>query len=635
MNKSQKRFPLDNIKNLSLDELSALASQIRLRIIDVMSKNGGHLASNLGTVELTLGLHYVFNSPEDRFIFDVSHQTYTHKLLTGRDNDLFDKIRKTGGLSGFAHPEESPHDHFYAGHAGTALSLALGLAKARDLAKSEEHIIPVIGDATLTCGLSLEALNNMKRDLGKFVVILNDNAMSISKNVGGITSILSRLLSNPTTSRVARELDMLISTIPLCGNMLAKKSQQFGASLKNLVSPAPFFQQFGLSYIGPVDGHDIKKVVAVLNAVKDLPMPAVIHFYTTKGHGVKAAEDDPIAFHGVKPFDPKTCKFHPNPSSKPTFPKLFGKQIVQMAERDETITLITPAMSLGSSLDNFFERFPERSVDVGIAEGHAVTFAGGLAKYHNRKVICSIYATFLHRALDNLFHDVCLQNVPVVFAIDRAGLATGDGPTHHGIYDISFMRAMPKMVICQPRNGQLLKELLESAFLWKRPTAIRYPNLETDEGTAALEYRPLGRGEVLAQGQDLLIIALGTCCLLATELRELLLKSNVSATLVDPIFVKPLDTELLSQLLLDHKRVVTIEEHSLKGGFASEFSQFLLEHQFGETELLSFGIPEVFIEHGGYKELLKECGMQPEQMAKKIITHFGLGATHDRCALHQ
>ena len=626
---------MDDIKDLSVDELREFAAKIRNRIIDVMSKNGGHLASNLGSVELTLGMHYVFNSPKDRFLFDVSHQTYTHKLLTDRDNALFDKIRQDGGLSGFSHPEESPHDHFFAGHAGTALSLGLGLAKARDLEGGDEHIIPVIGDATLTCGLSLEALNNMKRDLGKFVVILNDNAMSISKNVGGITSILSRLLSNPTTSKVSHELDMLISTIPLCGNLLAKKSQQFGASLKNLVSSAPFFQQFGLSYIGPIDGHDIKKVVAVLNSVKDLEMPTIIHFYTTKGHGVKAAEEDPIAFHGVKPFDPKTCKFHPNPSRKPTFPKLFGKQLIKMAERDETVTVVTPAMSLGSSLDPFFERFPKRSIDVGIAEGHAVTFSGGMAKYHNRKVICSIYATFLHRALDNLFHDVCLQRVPVVFAIDRAGLASGDGATHHGIYDISFLQTMPNMVICQPRNGQLLKELMESAFLWKRPTAIRYPNMATDEGVTALQYRGLGQGEELAQGKDLLIIALGTCCTLALELRELLLKKNISATVVDPIFVKPLDAELLSKLLLNHKRVVTIEEHSLKGGLATVFGQFLHEHQFTETELLSFGLPESFIEHGSYKELLKSIGMLPEQMAHKITTHFSLGASHDRCALHQ
>lgn len=624
----------EDLKKFSVHDLKELAKELRSRIIDVMAINGGHLASNLGSIELTLGLHYVFNSPRDRFLFDVSHQTYAHKLLTGRNNEKFDRIRKTHGLSGFSHPHESAHDHFYAGHAGTALSLALGLAKARDLAKQEEHIIPVIGDATLTCGLSLEALNNMKKDLKKFIVILNDNAMSISKNVGGITSILSRLISNPMTSKLSHELDYLISTIPLCGNLLAKKSQQFGASLKNLVSPAPFFQQFGLSYIGPVDGHDIKKVIAVLNAVKDLPMPVIIHFYTTKGHGVKAAEMDPIKYHGVKPFDPSTCKFIPSPSKKPSFPKVFGKKLLEMGKADETLTVVTPAMSLGAGLDPFMEAFPERSFDVGIAEGHAVTFAGGVAKYHNRKVICSIYSTFLQRALDNLFQDVCLQNVPVVFAIDRAGLAAGDGATHHGIYEISFLKTMPNMVICQPRNGQLLKELLNSVFEWKRPTAIRYPNLETDEGEET-SFRALGQGEVLEKGEDLLIIALGHTYKLAYEVRALLMQKGIFATIVDPIFVKPLDTTLLSKLLLSHKHLVTIEEHSLKTGLGSEIAQFLLSHEFNEVNLLSFGIPETFMEHGSYHTLLEEIGLTPKQMAKKILTHFSLGVSYDRCSFHQ
>lgn len=625
----------EELKKLSVHDLKELAKEIRSRILSVMSVNGGHLASNLGSVELTLGLHYVFNSPEDRFLFDVSHQTYTHKLLTGRNSKAFDKIRKTEGLNGFSQPYESPHDHFYAGHAGTALPLGLGLAKARDLAQSEEHIIPIIGDATLTCGLTLEALNNIQKDLSKFVIILNDNAMSISKNVGGVTSILSRLLSNPTTSKVSHELDFLISTIPLCGNMLAKKSQQFGASLKNLVSSAPFFQQFNLSYIGPIDGHDIKKVVAALNAVKELEMPVILHFYTTKGHGLEAAEKDPATFHGVKPFDPKTCKFIPSPSKKSTFPKVFGNHLLEMGKRDETITVVTPAMSLGSCLDPFFEEFPERSIDVGIAEGHAVTFSGALAKYHSRKVICSIYATFLHRALDNLFHDVCLQEVPVVFAIDRAGLAFGDGATHHGIYEISFLKTMPNMVICQPRNGHLLKELLESAFMWNRPVAIRYPNITTDEPQKEINYRPLGKGEILEKGGDLLIISLGHTCYTALDVRSRLLQQGISATVVDPIFVKPLDTNLLSQLLLTHKRIVTIEEHSLKSGLGSEVAQFLFSHDFNEARLLTFGLPERFIEHGSADALLKEVGLLPEQIVHKITTHFSLGVGHDRSAVYK
>ncbi len=610
------------LKQLSLNELEELAQEIRDRIIDVLSVTGGHLASNLGTVELTLALHYVFHSPDDTFIFDVSHQTYTHKLLTGRNDGRFDKIRGSGGLNGFAHPKESEHDHFYAGHAGTALSLALGMARARDLVGNREHVIPIIGDATLTCGLSLEALNNITRDLSRFIVILNDNEMSISKNVGGITNILSRLLSNPTTSKWKHDLESLVSKIPVYGSSLAKKGVKLTESVKNLVSSAPFFEQFGLSYIGPIDGHDIKKLVAILQAAKDFPMPLIIHTYTKKGQGVKRAERDPISYHGAKPFDPVTCEFHPSTSNKPTFPKIFGKHIVEMGEKNRRLSVITPAMSLGSCLDPFHAKFPHRFFDVGIAEGHAVTFAGGLAKSGELDVVCSIYATFFQRALDNLFQDVCLQEIPVVFAVDRAGLSPGDGATHHGIYEIAFYRTMPNMVVCQPRNGHLLKELMESAFSWKKPTAIRYPNLPTEEGNEPIQFRPLGKGEILAEGEDLLIIALGHQCNAALKLREDLKKQGVEATVVDPIFVKPLDTELLGKLLLKHNRIVTIEEHSLKGGLGSEINDFLMSHDFGQVEVLNFGIPEMYIEQGGYEDLLNEIGLTPEKMALRILAHF-------------
>ncbi len=611
-----------DLKRLSIPDLKELAQEIRDRIVRVLSVNGGHLASNMGSVELSLALHYVFHSPDDAFIFDVSHQTYTHKLLTGRNDDRFDKIRKGGGLSGFAHPKESEHDHFYAGHAGTALSLGLGMAQARDLAQKERHIIPVIGDATLTCGLSLEALNNIPRDLSRFVMILNDNEMSISKNVGGITNILSRLLSNPTTSRWKRELETLVSKIPICGTSLAKQGVKLTESVKNLVSSAPFFEQFGLSYIGPIDGHDIKKLLAVFQAVKDLSMPIIVHVFTKKGQGVERAEQDPTAYHGAKPFDPKTCEFHPTTSKKPTFPKIFGKQMVEMGKKDPRLTVVTPAMSLGSCLDPFYDHFPDRFFDVGIAEGHAVTFAGGLGKTGDLNVVCSIYATFFQRALDNLFQDVCLQEIPVVFAVDRGGLSAADGSTHHGIYEISFLRAMPGMVICQPRNGQLLKELLESAFSWKKPTAIRYPNLPTDVSETPLRPRPLGKGEVLAQGDDLLIVALGHHCETALNVRAQLEQRGIHATVVDPIFVKPLDTDLFSKLLLTHNRIITIEEHSLKGGLGSEINEFLMRHNFGQVETLNFGIPETFVEQGGYKELLQEVGLTPEKILQQVMAHF-------------
>lgn len=624
---------IQDLKALPVAELIQLAQNVRDRIMAVLSVNGGHLASNLGSVELTIALHYVFSSPHDKFIFDVSHQSYTHKLLTGRNNELFDKIRTYKGLSGFAHPKESPHDHFFSGHAGTALSLALGMTQARKLRLGTEHIIPIIGDATLTCGLALEALNNITKDLGRFIVILNDNEMSISQNVGGISHILSRCLSNPTTSKLAHELELLVSKIPLCGSSLAKQGHRIAESVKNLVSHAPFFEQFGLSYIGPIDGHDIKKLIALFQAVKELQMPLLIHLFTKKGHGVECAEKDPIAYHGVKPFNLKTCEFLPNPSTKPTFPKIFGSYLEKLGAKERNLAVITPAMSLGSCLDGFKEKFPERFFDVGIAEGHAVTFAGGLAKEGSLKVICSIYATFFQRALDNLFQDICLQEIPVIFAIDRAGFSPSDGATHHGIYEISFLRAMPNMVICQPRNGQLLKELVHSSFHWKLPTAIRYPNQTTEEGSAPLAYRELGKAEILAEGSDIIIIALGTLYLTALELREALAQKGISAMVIDPIFVKPLDGELIAHLLLTHSRIVTMEEHSLKGGLGSEVNEFLFSHGFGQTQVLNIGIPEAFIEQGSYQELLSEIGLDMEKMLLRILTHFSFNEKRSEIGL--
>lgn len=611
-----------DLKGLKPSEMTELASEIRQRILQVLSVNGGHLASNLGSIELTLALHHVFNSPDDKLIFDVSHQTYTHKLVTGRNDSRFDKIRQFKGLCGFAHPKESPHDHFFSGHAGTALSLALGMAHGRDLTAQENHIIPIIGDATLTCGLSLEALNNVTRNLSRFIVVLNDNEMSISKNVGGITNILSRLLSNPMTSKFSHELESIVSKIPFCGSSLAKQGQKFAESIKNLVSPAPFFEQFGLSYIGPIDGHDLPKMIVLFQALKNLHMPVIVHLFTKKGQGVEQAEKDPISYHGVKPFDPKTCVFIPSPCKKPTFPHVFGKHMVEMGATNPKLTVITPAMSLGSCLDSFRDTFSERFFDVGIAEGHAVTFAGGLAKTGDLDVVVSIYSTFFQRALDNLFQDICLQEIPVVFAVDRSGFSPADGPTHHGIYEIAFLRAMPNMVICQPRDGHLLKELLESSLSWKKTTAIRYPNMATTLSEAPLKYRPLGKGEILKEGSDLLIIALGHQCFPALELCSLLQEKGINAALVDPIFVKPLDSDLLGSLLLTHNRIVTIEEHSLKGGLGSEVNEFLMTHGFGHVEVLNFGIPDVFIEHGGYKDLIEQTGMTPEKMLQKILNHF-------------
>lgn len=614
-------FGPEDVKNLHASELEELAAALRQRIIDVMAINGGHLASGLGAVELTIAMHRVFNSPDDKFIWDVSHQTYPHKLLTGR-NERFDGVRKYKGLCGFTHPKESEHDHFYAGHAGTALSLALGVAKNRDLAGRSDYILPVLGDATLTCGLTLEALNNISRDLKKFIIILNDNNMSISKNVGAITKILSRMINNPTITKLYQDLDYLISKIPSYGSLISKQGHKVAESVKNLVSPGAYFEQYGLSYIGPIDGHDVHQMIEVFESIKDSSWPVIVHVLTNKGQGLDVAINNPTTWHGAKPFDTDTCKFLPTASPKPTFPKIFGKHLLKMAENDPSLVTVTPAMSAGSCLDAFMEKFPERCLDVGIAESHAITYCGGIAYGKKMKVVASIYSTFLQRAFDNVFHDVCLQELPVVFAIDRGGLSPADGSTHHGIYDISFLNAMPNMVITQPRDGHVLKELLESSFSYGRPTAIRYPNMTTEEKEAPINQRQLGKGELLAEGKDVLIIALGHMCQVALDVKRQLEEQGISAAVMDPVFVKPLDTELLCDLLLSHDKLVTLEEHSVVSGMGSIINHFLMSQGYSNIQVLNLGIPETFVEQGSHKELSEELGLTSEKVSEKVQRAF-------------
>lgn len=615
-------FDPQMLHHLTMEQRIALAHQIRQRIIEVMAVNGGHLASNLGSVELSIALHSCFESPKDKFIWDVSHQTYTHKILTGR-NAQFPTIRQFHGLCGFSHPKESPHDHFHAGHAGTALSLALGLAKTRDLHQEDFYVVPIIGDATLTCGMSLEALNNIPKDIKKFLVILNDNAMSISKNVGAITHILSRLVSNPLTDKIYHEIDTWVAKIPGYGERLARQSHRVAGSLKNLFGPAAFFEQYGVSYLGPVDGHDLPKLCEVLEAVKGCSWPVLLHVMTNKGHGMEEAIKNPVSYHGVRPFNPSTGKMlPPAPSTSSTFPKIFGRHLLKLAEEDPTIIAVTPAMSAGSCLDELMGKLPERCLDVGIAEGHAITFCGGLAYGKKMKVVASIYATFLQRAFDNLFHDVCLQELPVVFAIDRAGISGPDGSTHHGIYDISFLNAMPNMIITQPRDGHVLKELLASAFSWQRPTAIRYPNLPTQEPDLPIQQRILGKGEIVKPGKELLMLSLGHMNQTALEVASLLNLHGIHPTVCDPVFIKPLDQELLLALLENHPYVVTLEEHARSCGFGAIFNHFLLSNDLRHVHVLNIGIPEAFIEHGSHKDLSCSLGLDAPSIVQQILRFF-------------
>jgi 1-deoxy-D-xylulose-5-phosphate synthase len=611
------------LKKLNLKELNKLSQEIRDRIIKILSVNGGHLSSNLGIVELTIALHFVFDSPYDKFLFDTSHQTYTHKILTGR-NENFHTLRQFKGISGFSHPEESAHDHFFAGHAGATFSTSLGLAKTRDFSELENHIIPILGDASFTCGLTLEALNNIPKNLKNFVVILNDNKMAISKSVGNIKNILSRLINSPTCNKFYKEILKKLSKVPKCGNVLAHQGQKITESIKNLVSPATFFEQFGLSYVGPIDGHNIKKLIGVMNALKSRKNPVIIHTITTKGFGLNAAKNNPTSYHGVKSFDVDSGKFYISPDKgKTTFPKIFGKFLVKMAEKDKDIIAITPAMLSGSSLVEFSEKFKNRCFDVGIAEGHCITFAGGLAYKKRKKVVACVYSTFLQRAFDNVFHDICLQDLSLILAIDRAGFSGPDGTTHHGIYDIGFLNSMPNMVITQPRDGTVLKELMLSAFSFNKPFAIRYPNLITEEKESPLKKRELGKAEILLKGEDILIIALGHHCKTALEVNEILREKNVKATIVDPIFIKPLDKTLFLDLLSSHKFVITIEEHSLKSGFGFIFNSFVIENNL-KNDIMNFAIPDIFIQHGKNQDLLEDIGLTPEKIAKKIVKKFEL-----------
>lgn len=602
-----------DLDDLSFEELLSLCDEIRDTIIQTLSKKGGHLGSNLGIVELTVALHRVFRAPEDKFVFDVSHQTYPHKLLTGRYG-RFGTIGEIDGLCGFSNPDESGFDHFHAGHAGTALSLGLGMAATRKLrGREEEHIIPIIGDATLTCGLSLEALNNIPEDLSRFLVILNDNNMSISENVGAITNILSRFVNSPTLNRVYREIGALLSKI---GEAVAKQGSRIKESIKTLVSCAPFFEEFGLTYVGPIDGHDLGKLIDVLEALKNEPKPTILHVLTTKGKGLQTAIDNPATYHGCSPFDPETGELLPA-KSKETFPKLFGKYITEKAKEDPSIFAVTPAMPLGSCITPFLEKEPGRCFDVGIAEGHSVTFAGGLAWGKSTKVVCVIYATFLQRALDNLFHDVCLQQLPVLFAVDRAGLA-GYGGTHQGIYDLSFLQTMPNLIIAQPRDGQLLLELAESAFSWGKPVAIRYPNLPASPPSTPLVLRTPGKGELLHRGEEVALISGGHMYSLSLEVAALLKNEGVDPTLVDPIFVKPLDEELLEEIALSHTLLVTIEEHSVCGGLGTAIGEFLLRKGIGSCRLLKIGVPDSFPPHGSRAELLSLTGLNAPAIADQI-----------------
>ncbi|BCR05751.1 1-deoxy-D-xylulose-5-phosphate synthase 1 [Desulfuromonas versatilis] len=613
----------EDLRRLSLAELRTLADEIRDQIIQTVSANGGHLASSLGVVELSIALHRVFESPRDKIVWDVGHQAYAHKLLTGR-LARFCTLRQFGGLSGFPKREESPHDCFDVGHSSTSISAALGMAAARDVRGGREKIVAVIGDGSLTSGLAFEGLNqagHLDKDL---IVVLNDNEMSISPNVGALSSFLSRKMTSDLFMRLKRETENLLNHMPRFGRDLLSLAKRAEDSLKGFLTPGMLFEGFGFDYVGPIDGHRFDELIEALQNVSKLQGPTLIHVATRKGKGYAPAEENPSLFHGIGPFDPETGKVKAGKGGTRSYTAVFGETLVEQAEQDPRVVAITAAMLEGTGLGEFSRRFPERFYDVGIAEQHAVTFAAGLA-CHGLRPTVAVYSTFLQRAYDNVLHDVCLQNLPVAFAMDRGGLVGADGPTHHGVFDYSYLRHIPNLVFMVPRDEAQLRRAMATALAFDGPFAYRYPR---GNGTgAALEGGaqpvPIGKGELLRQGEDGVIFAIGVSVAEALAAAQQLQTQGLSLAVVDPCFLKPLDRELLLGEAIRTGLVITVEENALQGGFGSAVLELLADAGVS-PRVLRIGLPDRFVEQGSQDELRALCGLDAAGIVRSIQRFVGL-----------
>ena len=604
----------DDLKRLSVGDLGAVAQELRERIISVVSETGGHLAPSLGVVELTVALHYCFDSPSDRIVWDVGHQAYAHKILTGR-REAFQRLRMKGGVSGFPKIEESEHDAFGAGHASTSISAALGLACARDLTGDRYHVIAVIGDGALTGGMAFEGLNqagHLKKDL---IVILNENKMSISRNVGALSQYLTRLISAPVYRRFEADVWELLGKIPTVGGKAQALGGRIKESLKSLVVPGILFEELGFRYYGPVDGHNIEQLVHVLNHIKEFKGPQLLHVITKKGKGYTYAERDATKFHGIGSFDKETGKLEKT-SDFPSYTQVFGKTITELGRKHKRVVAITAAMPDGTGLRYFRDALPTRFFDVGIAEQHAVTFAAGLARAGLKPVV-AIYSTFLQRAYDQIVHDVALQNLNVAFAIDRGGLVGEDGPTHHGILDLSYLRQIPGLVVMAPKDENELRHMLATMVEYEDgPIAVRYPR---DYGYGVvmddrIEALPIGKAEVLARGEELALLAVGSMVMPCREAAEILKSEGIGCWVVNARFVKPLDTDVITTAASSVKIVVTAEENAVRGGFGSAISELLHERGI-DVPLMVLGLPDNFITFGPRQELLADVGLSAEGIA--------------------
>lgn len=612
----------DDLKKLGNDKLPILAEELRQIIIEQVSSSGGHLASNLGVVELTIALHYVFDTPYDKIIWDVGHQSYSHKLLTGRF-EKFQTLRKYKGLSGFPRIDESPFDAFGAGHSSTSISAATGIIEARDKKGEDFKVIAVIGDGAMTSGLAFEGLNHagqLKKDL---IVILNDNEMSISHNVGALSAYLNRILTGEIYQRFKKEIKSFLENIPRLGSPVSKMAHKAEETLKGLFLPGILFEELGFNYIGPIDGHNIEQLIETFRRVKTVNEPVLIHAITKKGKGYNFSEKDPSIFHGIGPFDMDTGLITSVKASL-TFSEVFGRTLTEIAGKDDRIVAITAAMREGTGLDCFAEKYPERFYDVGIAEPHAVTFAAGLAT-QGLKPVVTIYSTFLQRSYDEIVHDVCLQKLPVVFSIDRAGIVGEDGATHQGLFDISYLRHIPNLVFLAPKDGDELKAILEFAIKHNGPSAIRYPRGKTSQQSAVSNQRSeleMGKAEILMDGDDIVIIAVGNTVQPALKAAEMLRKDGISACVVNARFIKPLDIELIISLAQHTKRLITVEENVLAGGFGSAVMECLNDAGITDVQIKRIGINDEFVEHGSQSILRKKYGLDEEGIYKTCKACF-------------
>jgi 1-deoxy-D-xylulose-5-phosphate synthase len=616
----------DDLKHLSRNELKLLSGEIRKRIVDVVSQKGGHLASSLGAVELTIALHYVFDVPRDKIIWDVGHQAYAHKIITGR-NERFDTLRQFGGLSGFTRKNESLYDAFTTGHSSTSISAGLGIVTAKHLKKENSKVIAVIGDGSMTAGLAYEALNqtggaHKDKDL---IVILNDNEMSISKNVGALSSLLSRTLSGKRLQNLRKDFGAFLKSLPKVGDdfyQLAKRSED---SFKTFVTPGMLFEAFNFEYFGPINGHNIDHLINILDNIRFRDEPVLLHVATTKGKGYLPAEKNPIYFHGCGRFDVETGVCAPSGIEVPSYTDVFGETMLELAASDQRIVAVTAAMPEGTGLSAFSKQYPDRFFDVGIAEQHGVTFAAGLAS-EGFKPVVAIYSTFLQRAFDQVLHDVCLESLPVVFAVDRGGIVGEDGPTHHGVFDFAYLRCLPNMVVMAPKDENELRHMLSTAIAHEGPIALRYPRGAGVGAslTAPLSSLPIGKGEILEHGDDLLILAIGSSVCESLSAHERLKSDGIGTTVVNCRFVKPLDTELIARLAGRIKKIITVEENVLHGGFGSAVLESLSDNGICDAQVKRIGIADTFVEHGPQPQLRSVYALDADTIvaaAREMVGH--------------